>query len=481
MKNRDFFINAIKMINVDGGNNIPSVLYYDSNKKVYVGSSALAMAPERHLINEDFKVELGNIDYRARMSPKRMFLTAANESKSAAALSTDFLYALLDDANSWFADNDLSPSYSVLMAEPLSMQNESVSDEWLKNYRKNLESILKGRGFENIDFLPEPFAVFQYYRYGVKHPMVAGTTKTCALVVDFGGGTFDVCIIETTNKGDISQSGPNSRPLAASSHPYGGFYVNRAIAEELLFKYLQSSADKTRLKKGFGLYNEWRKGTQDLSTTAGDYVNFIDKLHNLIYKIENPKLALCKSITNWTLDANLTWQAPIQIPKNPFSPDADVLNVILSGNDLRDIFINRIWEHRLKPTIKQTLHRGKEELCGAPLSVVLLSGGSANIGWLRELIRRDFVSDLLRAEIIQLPDFQEVVSKGLAAECARRFYTEDEIGDFSSVTYNRLCLILDPDDNGSEIRPFKSRTDNLPNSDTPGVLLPSCAVSKRFF
>jgi len=61
----------------------------------------------------------------------------------------------------------------------------------------------------------------------------------------------------------------------------------------------------------------------------------------------------------------------------------------------------------------RTLARGKEELEGAPISLVLLSGGSANIGWLRELIQEEFAVDQLEGvEILPLPDYQEVVAKG---------------------------------------------------------------------
>jgi hypothetical protein len=50
-----------------------------------------------------------------------------------------------------------------------------VTRDWLQNYRRNLKVILLGKGFkeDNIKFLPEPFAVFQYYRHGKKHPLVA--------------------------------------------------------------------------------------------------------------------------------------------------------------------------------------------------------------------------------------------------------------------------------------------------------------------
>ncbi len=124
------------------------------------------------------------------------------------------------------------------------------------------------------------------------------------------------------------------------------------------------------------------------------------------------------------------------------------------------------------------MQRAKQDLSGAPVTVVLLSGGSANIRWLIELLRRDFDTELNQAEILTLKDFQEVVSKGLAAECARRYYTAE--GDFSTVTYNRVCLILDPDESGHEIKKFIPRDVSLPKADIPGVLLPSASVLTAF-
>jgi len=60
-------------------------------------------------------------------------------------------------------------------------------------------------------------------------PFVAERGKKQALVLDFGGGTLDVCIIETDKEGDIKKGDPNSKPLAAASAPVGGFYVNRKM------------------------------------------------------------------------------------------------------------------------------------------------------------------------------------------------------------------------------------------------------------
>ena len=216
MRKREFLINAVRMVEVDGSSNVPTNLFYPSKGRALIGSAAIAATSRRNQLNEDFKIDLGNID-PSSSSPKRLFRSADGEKRSASALTGDFLHELLLHTRGWLDDNGISKSTNILLAEPLSMQTDLASADWLSKYRRNLERILSGKGFENIEFLPEPFAVFQYYRYGHRHPIVAERTKHHALVIDFGGGTFDVCIIETTKEGDISQSGRNSRPLAASS------------------------------------------------------------------------------------------------------------------------------------------------------------------------------------------------------------------------------------------------------------------------
>ena len=71
------------------------------------------------------------------------------------------------------------------------------------------------------------------------------------------------------------------------------------------------------------------------------------------------------------------------------------------------------------------------------------------------------------------------MAKGLAVECARRFFNDG--GDFGAVTYNKLCLILAPDDEGQQLVRFKPRTDGLPREiDSSGILLPSASIVSRF-
>jgi hypothetical protein len=395
-------------------------------------------------------------------------------------LTADFIHEVITAANDYLARNDKSPDTSIVVAEPLAMQEGLVSDAWLANYRNYIRRILLGKGFKTIEFLPEPFAVYQYYRHGEKHPLISERRKHHALVLDFGGGTFDVCLIETTKDGDISDGGRMARPISASSIPVGGFFVNRAIAEELIKKLLALKNIGANLNKGFEMYRRWRRDEFEISTLALSHQHFINNFHQLAHRVEEVKLALCRMIRDWSLDASLSLLIPVAVPSDPFIANPPMVSVQFSSAELRRVFVSNIWEKELKGAVKLSIQRGKEELNGAPITVVLLSGGSANIRWLGELLRKDFGDELRNAEILQLKDFQEVVAKGLAVECARRSYTPDRQGDFAAVTYNRLCCILDPDDSGIELKSFLPKDEGLPTVDIPGVLLPSASVLGTF-
>ena len=329
--------------------------------------------------------------------------------------------------------------------------------------------------------MPEPFAVFQYYRYGVKHPLVAQKTKHVALVVDFGGGTFDASVIETTAVGDISGGGRNSRPLAAKSIPVGGFYVNRMIAEALLFQALEKGADKAGIRRALDAFDTLKNADDDtLAHHRIDHANFVRNYRRLLRSVERAKIVICSGISNWRLNVDLSAPAcRVDVPQRPLSEATPWVSLRLEPRDLSKVFEDRIWKQKLLPTIRDTIKRGHDEREGRKISVVLLSGGSSNIRWLKPLIERDLSQDLREAEIIELNEnFQEIVSKGLAVECARRFYTGGE-GDFRAVTYNRLCLMLDPNAHGPELKPLQALSPALADIQTEqGVLLPS-ATSLR--
>jgi hypothetical protein len=495
LSDKGLLINTIDLVEIGAGTNVPTVLFYRKGRPPAIGSEALVLKQDRRELNEDFKVDLGNS--KPGTGERRIYPTAAGDKKSAPELTADFLHEILLKVNEWMQQRELKIAPSIMVAEPLSMltesdgvragslehaQGELVTRDWLQNYRSNLKRIFLGKGFKDdrIKFLPEPFAVFQYYRHGKKHPLVADGRPHNALVVDFGGGTFDVCIVETTKEGeiDINDARRLSRAKSAASKPIGGFFVNRVLLETLLQKYLPHQNLTSKLHTGLDLYRKWRRNDFSLSGMSEEHKHFVQNFHVLSHEIEDAKLALSRSITDWRLDAALSLSVPIALPANPFAL-SPAINCQLSGVEFRDVFVKRIWDQQLKEIVKKALDRGRDELNGAPITVVLLSGGSANIKWLRELLRRDFSTELTDAEILELKDYQEVVSKGLAIECARRFYEPQ--GDFAATTYNRLCLILDPDESGFRLKQYHPiKKSGLPTTNIAGVLLPSASALSRF-
>ena len=480
MAEKELFIHAVQMVEVDGSWNIPTAVLYEADGSAVIGNAALAGADYK-LVNEDFKIDLGR--YAPGHQSKRQFATAAGKPKTAIQLADDFLYEVQKIAQKWLISRGITECKNMVIAEPLSMHTEEVSPEWLANYRATVRRIVTGKTVLsssglNVRFLPEPFAAFQYYRHGIRHPLVSQRTQINALVIDFGGGTCDVCIIQSTKEGDISGGGENKRPLAGKSLPVGGFAINRAVAEFLVKKISAGRLD-THIKTGLREYRDWHDGRRVIDSLDLRYQAFIENFHALVHRVENLKLALSRAVTDWSLESGQGFSASIGMPVDPFVLDGKLTHAAISVGDLRKIFTDHVYTPQLKPFLAARFKAGLDVLEHDALGVVLLSGGSANLGWLRELLRRDFGEYLEGVPFVQIPDYQQVVAQGLAVDCAREFATG--ASDFKGVTYNPLFLLLDADESGCDPRAFTTRSNGLPDvRQRPGLLLPTASVLRSF-
>ena len=471
------FIQSVKLANIDESEVIPTALFYD-NGRALVGREAIERCTSPEALIEDFKVELGKID--PDNPTKRSASADKSPRRTALGLAKDFFEETLKKVERALALQGLERPTKILIAEPLSLaDSDKATEAWLSNYRRAIRKVLQSR-FTELDFLPEPFAVYQYYRYGCRHPVVAERRKNVALVLDFGGGTFDVSVVESTKAGDISQTGTNARPLAARSIPVGGFYINRIIASDLLYSALANKNHKADLSKALTLYSDIKNADDEHLSIYNERQRAFFRNHKILLQdVERAKVAICKSIANWSLNANLVGVGtyPISVPTDPFTRDGPIATLRLDASDLRSKYEEKIWSPKLKQAITSTIACARSELKGQEINIVLLSGGSSNIRWLRPLIERDLIKELPDAQVLELTEsFQEIVAKGLATECARRFHNGGQ-GDFRAVTYNRLCLVLRPDDSEMQIKRFRPAghlSNRLELSDE-GVLLPSAS------
>lgn len=480
-KKRDIVINAIEMVPLNGSNCIPTAVTYTKEGRVEVGFEAYEREGEPSKVCNNFKIRLG--EQEPGLQNPKTILFKDGQHRSLHSITNDYLKCLVEQAECWVTSEGLIKAARVLVAEPVAIhEHGAIKGGWLANYRNHIRRIL-GPKFTDVDFLPEPFAVFQYYRYGYRHPLVAEKKKYIALVLDFGGGTFDVSVIETTIQGEISNSGRNCRPLAASSISVGGFFFNRKIAEYLLLKPYQGKSAPSSLQEALRKYDEkLRDPRARAEDFRQDFQNFFRNFENFLYEVEKAKTAICSKISDWSLEGQMSRHVGyhIRVPQNPLSPETEFVTLLLDAEELRKLFIDKLWQKFLYPAITNALVRAKSELEAQQISLILMSGGSSNIRWLHRLITQSNHRDLEDAQLLELQgDFQEIVAKGLAIECARKTYSHGD-GDFRAVTYNRLCLALNPNGRGVEIKNFRPVTKGLSENDSPGVLLPSASILESY-
>jgi hypothetical protein len=471
----DLLFNDIEVVKLPDGPHVPTAVRYLSSEKAKIGIPAREGALSVNELNRGFKMHLGMEG--ARIKYPRQYRTGVRDLyKTAREITGDFLETLLEDVQASL-DNSRSNT-RLIVAEPIAMQGELLEKNWLRNYRKHIRDIVEESGYEHIDFLPEPFAVYQYYRYGTHSKDLIDNQEYNVLVVDFGGGTLDTCIINTTKSGDISGGGINSRPIAAHSTPVGGYYINREIAINTYFNVFDSdNRNRKRFIDCLRVYRRYIKGEIKKVDSLKDYLtDFIYTMEDVVYGIETEKLALSSQIFDWSTEADLSSvRVPVSLPRLPWEPSEGYIETWVHANDLRDVFINKVWSNHVRPSIESTVERGKQDLSGQQIDVVLLSGGTCNLKWLKILIERDLREQIDYASILTLSNYRDVVAQGLAIECARQFYTESSKGDFADTTYNSVCLLLDPRRNGESfnVQSFTSVTEGLEDvSDKPGTLIP---------
>ncbi|PHQ23655.1 hypothetical protein CLH62_20470 [Marinobacter guineae] len=478
---KTLWVEAVQPETIDGQKYIPTALCYTENSGLVFGSKAIARRDGGHVVNSEFKVALGEVVSGGSRANRREFEVDVGEPKNAYNLTKDYFDNVLKNVEDRFprseSTNFKHPA-KVIVAEPLSFQIEGYSSKWILNYRDNIRRILDR--YEEVEFLPEPFAVFQYYRYGCRIPILQDATKHVAFIVDFGGGTFDACVIESTNKGDISLSGKSSRPLAADSVPIGGFFINREIAS-FLIKLNLEDGKKKEADRYISQYKRVLNGELKLEDLGKRNQCFIENYKKLEAAAEDFKIDLSSKVGNWRLDSDAYEKVIVDVPSDPFS-NAEFVKDEFYAHQLRTVFVHEVWNKKLKKTVSNVLDRSHEALNDRIISVTLISGGSSNLKWLQELLVRDFADQLESAEPVPIShSFQEVVANGLAIECARRYYDTDS--EFVAVTYNPIKLFLNPDNSGLvKDKRFKSIGEKIDMAQAkPADLVPSAQSLKHFF
>src|SRR5947207_536107 len=90
-------------------------------------------------------------------------------------------------------------------------------------------------GWLSRSFFRNRFAVFQYYRH-IHKTLPVTNRPEIVLIIDAGGGTFNSCIIRTTQQGLLARGGTTGLPLGLQAEACGGSYIDKELLKRILAK-----------------------------------------------------------------------------------------------------------------------------------------------------------------------------------------------------------------------------------------------------
>src|SRR5262245_59638918 len=159
---------------------IPTLVSYSpSLQGMVIGNDARLLGIKGHTNAHDFKMRVGSSP--AEFDRKGMFWVKNPDPGSTPAITFS-----CHEITSMFLREVLSRC--VGRYEKIIVGYPAVQDEnWAANYRTNLGEVIESLGFAKPTFLPEPLAVFQYYRH-VEKEIQEEHRSQVILVIDIGGG-----------------------------------------------------------------------------------------------------------------------------------------------------------------------------------------------------------------------------------------------------------------------------------------------------
>ncbi len=219
---------------------------------------------------------------------------------------------------------------------------------WSEEQIRLLKEYAEGAGFPadpdmGIYSVEEPVAAMHSLRTDPSMKFRFGNRPEYYMVIDFGGGTLDICIIKT----DIL--GRTPKIVSTSGDPQlGGSDFDEIIHTEFFRNNDTLSPDMFSMREQADLKNKLKEAKEAFSE------NFI---------------------------RNNVHSQPIHTPKGDYT-------VTMTKQDFRNICNDRQIFEKIRESIHEALEQAKIDIC--KIKKVILTGGSSKWFFLREIVAKEF-------------------------------------------------------------------------------------------
>jgi hypothetical protein len=317
---------------------------------------------------------------------------------------------------------DLQAPDRMIIGEP------AIRDQtWKENFRRHMREVFSGLGLSEPSFFPEPFAVFQYYRHVDKAWPVSNQAET-VLIIDIGGGTFNSCIIRTTEQGLLARGGATAIPLGLQAEVCGGSEIDKELLKRVVAK---CQLGGTRWKEDPLTRAEFIGGPALLRIEDA-------KIWLSEHIARQREVRLAEDFSKITLQVNF--------PKGELHPEQEI-HQHLTGEDLKAV-IRDMWRRNYGRILADTVNEARDKLQSAlqlslnKIDRVLVAGGSSRLPFIKEEIKLVLPTLVDKDSIYIGSDIGEAVAFGIACECREQAKRDPQlsVGKLSSCILNDLYL-----------------------------------------
>ncbi len=344
------------------------------------GNDALASKTDEYYLLVDWKLLLALPEGKLHQERTRNSdLDRILEQRSLADVTKlyfEWLLSKVRGANSLFKDQP-----QCIVGIPASL--DTLSEAARKRYRDYIVAAFRALGFPDPRFFPEPFAVFQNH-HNQRRIVDIGRPQN-VLVVDIGGGTTNICVVQTSSHGRLARGGTSHLPFGVQTIDIGGAAVDQRI--------LQRVVKSTRVRE-----TGWS-----------------------LLAAEKAKRWLVAELT-----AKQAWDKPdVQQQIRAEIDIGDQGQWPVTGYDLVQILVQSFWpalKHAILECINEVAARNESAAAPLlPIDIVLLAGGGCQIPLIKILLEKEteLKEALSVSKYVCEKDYQQAVANGLAIEaCA---------------------------------------------------------------
>lgn len=356
----------LRQLRYEGQEIIPTVIYFLSKNEYLIGNDA----KKRYKFKKN---KAGCINFKPKVSEKEKYNIVAEDGSRLSLRPKDITKLFLNKLIRGIEERlikEFGPIDGYIEKVVITVPAKFSSSE-----KEAIRKAAQNAGLKTAKLAAEPTAAAIAYQNDIGED--ESNQEKAVLVYDFGGGTFDVSVIQKEN-GKFKEIATNG------DKDLGGNKLTACIAEEIL----------NRINDDYGMEMPFDEEEFDEEICEMSRETYEKNIIS-IYQVANSIKEYLSEELNTSELVNIDFEG-----KNL------ECEIDFSRKDLEKCIKKEI-KHTIEIT-KNTIDEAKEK--GAEISQVVLAGGSSNIPLVKEMLEEK----LSRNDVVYCDDVSTLISRGAA-------------------------------------------------------------------